>query len=215
MARQARQLNGSLGTTAIRVYQRNAHFLNRYGRWFLLAWLAALVDGKVLMAIAVSTVTYHLVTAGYQLRWAAVESICARCRTSLFQVGKTPLGATLFAFASTYGLATAWSELGGRWAAAALIGLGVLNVLLLARDSAPNQVASQRSPSTASVDPLDVQWQNLTDQDALKRLMAVRSLLRWSLSEVGTSTYLPGTTVTVRSHLVDCFRVMLTHEAEP
>ncbi|NEQ44411.1 MAG: hypothetical protein F6K00_12965 [Leptolyngbya sp. SIOISBB] len=50
----------------------------------------------------------------------------------------------------------------------------------------------------------------------MKRLLAVRSLLHWSLSsEVTTETYLPGTGVTVQSHLVDCFRVMLTHESEP
>ncbi|MBE7380326.1 MAG: hypothetical protein F6J95_002810 [Leptolyngbya sp. SIO1E4] len=218
----ARQLNQPLGATAIRVYQQNAHFVNRYGRWFLLAWLAALVDGKLLLAIAVSTLTYRLVTAGYRVRWATLESLCNRLCTPFLQVGKTPLGATILAFAGTYGLAAAWSELGGRWAATALIGLGLLNVVLLTRKSAPAPSAppepsalSMTNTADASTHNLDVQWQNLTAQDALKRLLAVRTLLRWSLSEAGAANYLPGTTVTVRSHLIDCFRVMLTHESEP
>ncbi|MEM9816542.1 MAG: hypothetical protein AAF827_09115, partial [Cyanobacteria bacterium P01_D01_bin.6] len=69
-------------------------------------------------------------------------------------------------------------------------------------------------PTTA--ERLGPAWDDLSAADPIKRLLAVRSLLQWCLSsEAGTATYLPGTDVTVRSHLVDCFRVMLTRESEP
>ncbi|MEL6384865.1 MAG: hypothetical protein AAFQ89_20870 [Cyanobacteria bacterium J06626_18] len=214
MVSVARQLGEQARATSVQIYQKNAHLLNRYGRWFWLAWLAALVDGKLLLAIALSTLTYRLVTTGYQIPWEKLEPLCDRFYTQIQQISHNPLGAGMLTFGATYGLTAAWSELGGSWAAAALSGLSIMNVLLLAR--------SKRSEST-DPQPFDQlfedlpesQWQHLTASDPVQRLLAVRSLLRWSLSEAGAANYLPGTDVTGRSHLVDCFRVMLTHETEP
>lgn len=212
----ARQLGQQVKGTSVQIYQQHAHFIHRYGRWFLMAWLAALVDGKLLLAIALSSLTYRLVTLGYRIPWENLESISDRLYTQIQQISRSPLGAGILAFAATYGLTAGWSELGGGWAAAALTGLGVMNVLLLARRS--HTAPSVESPSFAAPalnNTLESQWQQLTAREPLQRLIAVRALLRWSLSEEGATTYLPGTPVTVRSHLVDCFRVMLTRESEP
>ena len=212
----ARQLSEQVQAISVQIYQQNAPFLNRYGRWFLIAWLAALVDGKLLMAIAISMLTYRLVATGHQITWATLESMSDRLYTKIRQISRNPLGAGILAFAATYGMAAASSELGGSWAAAALAGLGLMNVVLLARKTSSSSPTIEPPPFEPATDNvLEPQWQNLTARDPLKRLLAVRSLLKWSLGTEGAAIYLPGTTVTVRSHLIDCFRVMLTHETEP
>jgi hypothetical protein len=115
------------------------------------------------------------------------------------------------------GFAAAWSQLGGSWAAITLLGLGAGNLLFFCREVTAQPAAQTVTPSeSAPTDPLDSSWDDLSAADPVKRLLAVRSLLHWCLSsEEATATYLPGTDVTVRSHLIDCFRLMLTHESEP
>ena len=213
----ARQLGERVRATSGQIYQQHAPFIGRHGRWFLVAWLAALVDGRLLLAIAVSVLTYRLVATGQRFAWENLEAIANRCYRQILQVSRQPLGAGILAFAVTYSMAAAWSELGGRWAGAALAGLGSMTVLLLARKASSTSNEGTEPPTIEYVadSGLESQWQNLTAQEPLRRLLAVRSLLRWSLGEEGTDAYLPGTTVTVRSHLVDCLRLMLTHETEP
>ena len=220
----ARQLGEHLRATLVQIYQQNAHFLRRYGRWSLVAWLAALVDGKILLAIAVSSLTYRFMLSERQIRWQQLTFLSEHLYSQLQQLGQNPLGASVLAFTGVYGLAAAWSELGGHWAATVLLGFGFVNVLLLARNSALEPSSSSQHPDQSPApladlplaDLLEAHWQNLTDKDALKRLLAVRYLLRWSLShEAGAEAYLPGTALTMRSHLIDCFRVMLIQESEP
>ncbi|MGF1522523.1 MAG: hypothetical protein ACFBSF_09430 [Leptolyngbyaceae cyanobacterium] len=214
MVSAAKQLSEQTKAVSVQIYRQNAHWLNRYGRWFLLAWLAALVDGKLLLAIALSTLTYHLVTTGYQIPWEKLQPLCDRLYIQIQQISRNPLGAGMLTFGVTYGLTAAWSELGGSWAAAALSGLGIMNVLLLARSKRSGTSTSQ--PLEQHSEHLsELHWQHLAAPEPVQRLLAVRSLLRWSLTESGAATYLPGTDVTGKSHLVDCFRVMLTHETEP
>ena len=209
----ARQLRDQARATSGQIYEQNARLLNRYGRWFLMAWLAALVDGKLLLAIALSTLTYRLVTDGYQIPWEKLQPLCDRLYTQIRQISRNPLGAGMLTFSATYGLTAAWSELGGSWAAAALSGLGMMNILLLVRGNRSEFAVPQPHPLLTEL--TESHWQHLTAHDPVQRLLAVRALLRWSLSEAGAAIYLPGTDVTGRSHLVDCFRVMLTHESEP
>lgn len=212
----AAQLSSQVGTTATRIYQQNAYFINRYGRWFLMAWLAALADGKLLVAIAVSMLTYRWVTRGYRLSFAQLKPLCDRLRYQFTQIAYNPLGASVLAFASTYGCIAVWSELGTGWAGTTFVGLGLMNLLAWSRGTSIKDSSSFASVKPIARDSLDSHWQNLTAQDPLQRLMAVRALLHGNLTtEDGAAIYLPGTTVTARSHLIDCFRVMLTHETEP
>jgi len=227
----AQQLSDSFISTASRVYQDNIRFVNRYGRWGLVAWLAALVDGKLLLAIALSGLTYRHFAAGYDVPWHRLEPAYQQLCVTLAKLGRSPLGVSSLAFLTTYGFAAAWSELGGHWAAITLLLLGVGNGLFLLREiNTPPSRSPHPMPQTSappreadlpvSASPRDstseADWQDLTATDPLKRLLAVRALLHWCLStEAGTETYLPGTAVTVRSHLIDCFRLMLTRESEP
>jgi len=219
-------MDAPLSALPLALYQKNATAINRYGRWFLVAWLGAMADSKIFLAIATSTVTYQFLASGDRLPWEKLEPVYQQVCTRLSRLGQSPMLASTLAFATTYGFAAAWSQLGGSWAAITLLGLGAGNLLFFLREvntrstapplsAAPNpSVAEPAAPTTA--DRLGPVWDDLSATDPVKRLLAVRSLLQWCLSsEAGTATYLPGTEVTVRSHLVDCFRVMLTHESEP
>ncbi|HEY9888917.1 MAG TPA: hypothetical protein V6D02_10985 [Candidatus Obscuribacterales bacterium] len=188
---------------------------HRYGRWFWLASLAALVDGKLWLAIAASTLLYHWLKTGKSLAWPPLEPDYQRLCARLSRLGQRPLLASSLAFAATYGLATVGAQGGGNGAALALLSLGAGNVLLCLR------VGGTAAPlRDADIPPGDAtlaaQWDHLSAADPLKRLLAVRSLLHWSLTTpAATAVYLPGTAVTARSHLMDCFRLMLIHESEP
>lgn len=215
----AKSLKTPVHPAAIALYQQNSVVINRYGRWFLMAWLAALVDGKLLLAISTSTLTYHFLLSGQQLPWQKLEPVYQKLHHRLARLAQTPLLASSLAFATTYGFAAAWSQLGGSWAAITLLGLGAGNLLFFLRE-----MSTRSTDSVAAVSPVisspaappEARWQDLSAADPLKRLLAVRSLLQECLSESAASTtYLLGTEVTVRSHLVDCFRLMLIHEAEP
>jgi hypothetical protein len=217
-------LSQQTSTLPIKFYQRHARVLNHQGRWLAIAWLAALVDGKLLLAVALSTLTYQAIKHGAGVPWDRVEPAYQRLWAQVGKLGRSPLLAGSLAFATTYGFAAAWSELGGGWAATTLVGLGLGNLLFILRegrspDSAPGfQPAPTPATSVLESPPeadLERHWQNLTAADPLRRLLAVRALLHYSLSQDETDPYLPGTDITLRSHLVDCFRLMLTHESEP
>ena len=208
-----------LSAVPITLYQHNATAINRYGRWFLIAWLGALADSKIFLAIATSTLTYQFLASGNRLPWDKIAPLYQQFCTRLSRLGQTPLLASTLAFATTYGFAAAWSQLGGSWAAITLLGLGAGNLLFFLKEvntAAPSSTTQNPSQAPTTAERLGPTWDDLSAPDPVKRLLAVRSLLHWCLSsEEGTATYLPGTDVTVRSHLIDCFRVMLTHESEP
>ncbi|MEM8545794.1 MAG: hypothetical protein AAGF66_17580 [Cyanobacteria bacterium P01_H01_bin.119] len=213
----ATPLSQSPKALALALYQQNATFINRYGRWFLIAWLAAMADSKIFLALATSTLTYQFLVSGERLPWQQLEPVYQQFCTRLSRLGQSPLLASTLAFATTYGFAAAWSQLGGSWAAITLLGLGAGNLLFFWREvstHSPTTPSALSEPTTA--ERLGPDWDHLTAAEPVRRLLAVRSLLHWCLgSKAGASTYLPGTDVTVRSHLVDCFRVMLIHETEP
>ena len=190
--------------------------MNRYGRWFLVAWLGAMADSKLFLAIATSTVTYQFLASGDRLPWEKLAPVYEQFCTRLSRLGQSPLLASTLAFASTYGFAAAWSQLGGNWAAITLLGLGAGNVLFFLKEVNIQPATTGSPPEPTTAEHLGPTWDDLSAADPVKRLLAVRSLLHWCLSsDASTAPYLPQTDVTVRSHLIDCFRVMLTHESEP
>ena len=212
----AKPLKKQLSTTSSQIYQHNAQIIHRYGHWVVIAWLAALADSKIFVAIAMSTLTYHFLTSGQPLPWEKLELVYQRCCAQLSRLGQTPILASSLAFATTYGFAAAWSQLGGSWAAIILLALGAGNLLFFLRELNARPSSIPQVPESAPTPSLDSSWDDLSAAAPLKRLLAVRSLLHWCLSSAeATAIYLPETDVTVRSHLIDCFRVMLTHESEP
>lgn len=211
---------GHQAGNSLQAYRRGATprdtGLNRYGPWFLTAWLAALANGKLLVAIAAGALVYRSLSRGYQLPWKSWAIAANQFGTQVLRIGQTPLGASLLAFLGTYVVAVAWSDFGGQWVTIGFLGLGAVNGVPLFRRLIGETIHPEIFPAPPSEDFLTAHWHNLTAQAPVKRLLAVRQLLKWCLSSPnGGAAYLPGTTVTQRSHLIDCFRLMLVHEAEP
>lgn len=204
-------------TPPIALGQPKAIVSNRFGRWFLVAWLGAMMDGRLFLAIAVSLLTYHHLTSGPLLSAKQWQQLNQRLRRQLARIGQSPWLASTLAFASTYGFATAWSQLGGGWTVLTLSALGVGNGLFLLRDmeSQPQQRLSSKPDTRMASQPAH-HWDDLSSPDPLKRLLAVRSLTHQcsTLERVATAK-MPGTQVTMRSHLIDCLQIRLRHEPEP
>ncbi|MGF1460487.1 MAG: hypothetical protein ACFBSG_15855 [Leptolyngbyaceae cyanobacterium] len=174
-----------------------------------------MADSKIFLAIATSTLTYQFLAAGGQFPWDRIEPLYQRVGNRLARLGQAPLLASTLAFDTTYGFAAARSQLGGSWAAITLLGLGAGNLLFFLREVNTSIPTAAMSPPTTA-EQLGPSWDHLSAADPVQRLVAVRAFLRWYLTlEDTTNPYVPGTDVTLRSHLIDCFRIMLTHESEP
>ncbi len=181
------------------------------GRWLGLSLLATLADETLWLPLVLGSLAYGAIASGRSVSLAAIAPHARRLQRSLLHLAKTPLGAGTLAFASTYALAAAWSELEGNWAAIVLTGLALLNGLLLVRELAPQP---QKHPAVP-VSPFgETQWQNLSASAPLDRLMAVRSLLH-SVLDDRLSAASSMSSADVRSHLADCFQLMLTQETDP
>ncbi|WP_225886591.1 hypothetical protein [Leptolyngbya sp. PCC 6406] len=231
----------------------------RYGRWFALALMAALVDGKLLLAVAVGLGVYrYAIAPSFSSRSLGIslgQHLRRMCQGFGQRSGALPWVVGTGAFGATYLTAALWAEVGG-WPTLAFVSLGGLNVLTLLllwqnrngqgpaprdhrgalspsegfgfapqrqpplqRHSATQAVVAapgQRDLSHLDLSHLEQRWQHLYDADPLKRLIAVRWLAQWGLQDAqGEAAYLPGTEISVRSHLADCYHLMLTQEPEP
>lgn len=202
------------------VYRQNARVYRRYGRWFLLALLAALVDGKLLIAIAAGLSTYRLVASDHSEVDRQITQVLHHLRCLLADPQRRRWVLTASAFAMTYGIAALWAELGTSWASVAFLTLGMTNAIALLALSQGDCAATppdspvQAQDAALGGDRMASQWHLLTHADSLRRLMAVRDLTHWATARRDVA-YLPGSSVTLRSHLIDCFHLMLAQEPEP
>jgi hypothetical protein len=198
-----------------------------------LAALAALADSKLLLAGMVGFGLYRWAIADPELiqAQALVRTALRQGQHWLAAPWVRPLALSSGGFGLTYLTAICWADL-GPLPTALLLGFGSINLVTLGllwqgRDRlwnpqfqtvAPPAEAHNGPQQSSSLEPtLDEEhWQRLSDGDPLKRLLAVRWLTQWSLENpAGEAAYLPGTQITVRDHLVDCFHLMLTQEGEP
>ena len=120
----------------------------------------------------------------------------------------------LLAGASTYTFTSLWHSTHSLLMALLLTGQGALALFavgaLLRSSRRPTQ---GNDPWDANpMAPLEHNLAILSHSDPLRRLVAVRRLVR--LAEQGTVDEPYGAGVSVRSHLIDCFRLMLSQEPE-
>lgn len=71
------------------------------------------------------------------------------------------------------------------------------------------------TPSVTEADRFEQGLTHLAQADPLQRLIAVRQLVRLVHQVSAESTYIAGAEVSMQSHLIDCFHVLLAHESEP
>ncbi|MBE9138882.1 hypothetical protein IQ254_17060 [Nodosilinea sp. LEGE 07088] len=116
---------------------------------------------------------------------------------------------------STYTFTALWHSTHSLLMALLLTGQGALALYALGALVRGGR-ASDRPEDRWDAAPIAQVEHNLTllgHADPLKRLVAVRRLVRLAEQSAGDTDY--GAGVSVRSHLIDCFRVMLGQELDP
>ncbi len=82
------------------------------------------------------------------------------------------------------------------------------------------EVSAQPTTAPASQSPItkterfEHALAHLTQADPLQRLIAVRQLVRL-VNQAPSDTYIAESEVSIQTHLIDCFHLMLAHEPEP
>ncbi|MGD1909113.1 MAG: hypothetical protein ACFB0C_24420 [Leptolyngbyaceae cyanobacterium] len=212
--------------------QRTPRLGRRYGRWAGLALLAALIDGKLLLAGMAGLGTYQLASQDHEQLWQQLQVMGNELKVQLSQ-NKTRAGLISgAAFIGSYGAIAASAQLGSA-ATLALLALGSVNLATLvllvhhfgngdkAKQSFQNGELSPRANSAevgSEADHLDTYWRHLTASDPLKRFMAVRQLTDWGVTLESVPAELsPGGQGEKgdRDYLMDCFHLMLSQEQEP
>nr|WP_290226786.1 hypothetical protein [Trichocoleus desertorum] len=164
----------------------------------LLIWhwklLFALGIGLLIMIL-----TYSLQAGNWQIPWAELRRRLGGAKQRFALAVASGSIATL----STYVSLAIWSEAQSFWSATGAIcqGLGTLTVLVLL---VGHLLDHQKEPATTRFDQL---VSDLTDSDALKRLIAVRQLAQMLTT--------PGADRTQRRAVVDYLRLLLSRESEP
>ncbi|MEB3289440.1 MAG: hypothetical protein VKI82_05965 [Leptolyngbya sp.] len=93
-----------------------------------------------------------------------------------------------------------------------------VNPLTVSRtlDIVPDQAtATAAKTSSPEADRFEQALAQLTQADPLQRLIAVRQLVRLVQPSSAKTAYIAGAEVSMQSHLIDCFHLMLAHEPEP
>ncbi|NJL85115.1 MAG: hypothetical protein HC886_02710 [Leptolyngbyaceae cyanobacterium SM1_1_3] len=116
--------------------------------------------------------------------------------------------------AGTYGLLSLWAAVDNPWLALGLLtptalSLATLALLLL------QFKASDSSQKLAQNSDLNQLLAQLTQSDPLRRLVAVQQILHWVEQASVQALYLSQLSISVRSQIIDCFRVLLVQESDP
>ncbi len=182
-----------------------------------------LVNGALVISAGIGLVAYHQFLALTPAQWKTWKQ---RLQQTLPLPKTTRQQALVFsvgAWASTYTLTALWHNTHSLLLALILTGqsalmLFVVAALLRSSDKQPIGAAGTTQPNPQPsanqndpMHPFEQRLEQLAHSDPLQRLMAVRQLVR--LGALAQLDY--GAGVSARSHLIDCFHLMLAHEPEP
>ena len=178
-------------------------------------------NGKLLLSTTVGLVVmvsvYRMQQWDWQVRWLEFWRFVTGSNRQL----TLAVGCGALATVSAYMSVSIWVDFDNHWVASGLIlqnlGLGAVIALLVWL------VVSHRTSKQQAY--LERMLTNLTDADPLKRLIAVREITRWvantkfSLNDPnelfgGLNKSFSRSGIR-RSHLIECFQMMLLRESEP
>lgn len=184
-------------------------------------------NGKLLLSTALGVVVmvlvYRMQQWDWQVRWLELWRILTGSNRQL----TLAVGCGAFATMGAYMSVSIWVDLENHWLASGLIlqNLGLAAVIALVVWLVISQRTSQQQAY------LERMLTNLTDADPLKRLIAVREITRWVINtkfaindpnqllggvnksdRKTSSNFKSGIT---RSHLIECFQMLLVRESEP
>lgn len=187
----------------------------------LASLVLSLINGPLVISLGVGLVVYQQLVRLTPEQWQQMrQSIQVRSHAPLSPQGKTLL-LTGTALAATYLTTSIWSETHQLWVALTLGSQSLVTLALLAWLLRSSQASKESDTASqvrrAKVDPveLDSLLLELNHPDSLRRLVLVRQLTRLVVQEDLESSYIEGAAVSVRSHLIDCFHLMLSQESEP
>ena len=191
-----------------------------------------LVNGAFVISLGVGWVAYKQLQSLTPRQWAVLRQQIEKALPLPQSLGQRSLVLSMLLAASTYTMTALWQATHSPLMAVVLTGqttltFFVVGVLLRSGSTAPQlhkaslrrrqsrpgtsvQIAAQAPP-----DPVEQSLEQLTHPDALLRLVAVRRLVKRVGATGNDALYATGPQVTLRSHLLDCFHIMLAQETEP
>lgn len=173
--------------------------------------LLGLVDWRLGIAAGAGLGSWQSIARLSPSRWHRLQVLSGKWQRRLKRGWGTPVLVSGLALGGTYTMLSALSNPGSPWVVLALLlqgGVGLLTLALVLRQSALNSGADE----TPQFETLLMQ---LTHPDPLTRLITVRQLVRWLSQPRLNRIYVDGVQISVRSHLIDCFELMLAREPEP
>ncbi|MBD0268841.1 MAG: hypothetical protein ICV77_11170 [Cyanobacteria bacterium Co-bin8] len=177
----------------------------------------SLVNGPLVISLGTGLVTYQQLSQLTPEQWQQLAQWLQKQRAASLSTRNKTLLLSGTALAATYLTTAIWSETHQASVAIALGSQSLLTLALLAwlLRSAPSSPSPPQPPQSLQPDTLESLLAELTHPDPLRRLVRVRQLTRLVTPAAAQAGYLEGSAVTVRSHLIDCFHLMLSQESEP
>ena len=186
-----------------------ANVLSAQTLWLigLTGFVVATFNWRLLLAMSVGAGSVRL---AYWLADDAHWQLIAEIGENLWQQIKQPAvlaGAGGFtATLGTYGVLSLWATIDNPWLALGLLTPTALSIATLAL----LLWQFKAGDSDKGSDPHQLLGQ-LTQPDPLRRLVAIQQLLHWVEQAPAAAFY----TLSVRSQITDCFRVLLVQESDP
>ncbi len=191
-----------------------------------------LVNGAFVLSLGIGWVAYKQLQALTPRQWAALKQQVEKALPLPRSMRQQALVLSLLLAASTYTMTALWQATRSPLMAVALMGQTTLTFFVVGvflrsggsastsrQDSGRHRQGRPGSSGQVTVqkaqDPVEQSLEQLTHSDALQRLVAVRRLVKLVDAIGNDSLYATGARVTLRSHLLDCFHMMLAHEPEP
>lgn len=195
-----------------------------------------LVNGAFVISMGVGWVAYKQLQSLSPSQWTTLRRQIEQALPLPRTIQQQALVLSLLLAASTYTMTSLWQATHSLLMGSILLGQTSLTFFVVglilragksttkvpqfAAEQPPLRRSNPDSPQTVTttaraVDPLEQSLNQLTHSDPLQRLVAIRRLVKLVDDAEVEQLYAVSAQVTLRSHLLDCFHLMLAHESEP
>jgi hypothetical protein len=189
-----------------------------------------LVNGAVVISLGIGWVAYKQLLALSPRQWDQLRQQVEQALPLPRSVQQRALLLSLLLAASSFTMTSLWQATHSPLMGIVLLGQTTLTFfvvgLLLRTGISPATRSPRRrgepllqAQDSASVDttldPVEQNLSQLSHPDPLQRLVAVRRLVKRVDTSENDQLYAAEAGISLRSHLLDCFHMMLAHEPEP
>jgi hypothetical protein len=195
-----------------------------------------LVNGALVISAGIGWVAYKQLLSLSPQQWATLKQQVEQALPLPRSWRQQALVLSLLLAASTYTMTSLWQATHSVLMAMVLLGQTTLTLFIVGlllrsggsfkKSEKSRYLAAKRQAATSPAlgneikrmekrDSLEQHLGLLSHEDPLKRLVAVRRLVKLVDGIRDDRLYAAGANVSLRSHLLDCFHIMLAHEPEP